>query len=145
MEHNKQMLFLFSQEKKCNANQKKKICTVYKKDAVSERVCQNWFAKFCADDTICEDHECSDRTLVIDDDQIKSLIENNPHYTTREIAELIDVSQKAVVNHLHTLGYVSQYDIWLPHNLSDKNLMDRISISAIYCLNAMKTVHFLNR
>jgi len=59
---------------------------------------------------------------------IKSLIESNPHYTTQEIAEIIDVSQKSVVNHLHTLDYVSRYDIWVPHNLSDKNLMDRISI-----------------
>jgi len=59
----------------------------------------------------CEDREHSDRPLVVDDDQIKSLIENNPHYMTREIAEIIDVSQKTVVNHLHTLGYVSRYDI----------------------------------
>jgi len=65
---------------------------------------------------------------LVDDDQIKSLIESNPHYTTREITEIIDVSQKIIVNHLHTLNYVSRYDIWIPHNLSDKNLMDRISI-----------------
>jgi len=52
-----------------------------------------------------------------DDDQIKSLIESNPYYTTREIAEIINVSQKTVVNHLHTLGYVSRYDIWISHNL----------------------------
>jgi len=74
------------------------------------------------------DRKRSGRPLVVDDEQIKSLIESNPHYTTREIAEIIDVSQKTVVNHLHTLGYVSRYDIWVPHNLCDKNLMDRISI-----------------
>jgi len=67
--------------------------------------------KFRAGDTTCENCERSDRPLVIDDDQIKSLIEINPRYTTREIAEIIDVSQKTVVNHLHTLGYVSRYDI----------------------------------
>jgi len=60
--------------------------------------------------------------------QIKSLIESNPHYTTRDIAEIIDVSQKTVVNYLYTLGYISRYDIWIPHNLSDKNLIDYISI-----------------
>jgi len=97
-------VFLFSQRKKCNAN-KKEICVVYGEDAVSERVCRNWFAKFRADDTTCEDRERSGRPLVVDDDQIKSLIESNPHvYTTREIVEIIDVSQKIVVNHLHTLG-----------------------------------------
>jgi len=73
--------FLFSQGEKCNAKKKKKSA-VYGEDAVSERVCQNWFAKFRAGDTTCEDYERSSRPLVIDDDQIKSLIESNPHYTT---------------------------------------------------------------
>jgi len=45
----------------------KKICAVYGEDAVSEHVCQNWFAKFRADNT-CEDRERSDRPLVVDDD-----------------------------------------------------------------------------
>jgi len=62
--------FLFSQRKKCNANQKKSA--VYGENAVSERVCQNWFAKFRADDTTCEDYERSGKPLVVDDDQIKS-------------------------------------------------------------------------
>jgi len=48
--------FLFSQGDKCNANQKK-IYAVYGEDTVSERVCQNWFAKFRAGDTTCEDRE----------------------------------------------------------------------------------------
>jgi len=59
--------FLFSQGEKCNANQKK-ICAVYGEDAVSERVCQNWFTKFRVDDTTCEDRESSGKPLVVDDD-----------------------------------------------------------------------------
>jgi len=50
---------------------RKKICAVYWEYAVSERVCQNWFAKFRAGDTTCEDRERSNRPLVVDD-QIKS-------------------------------------------------------------------------
>jgi len=121
------MLFYFCKGKNATQN-RKKICAMYEEDAVSERVCQNWFAKFRAGDMTCEDREHSGRPLVVDDDQIKNLIESNPHYTTREIAEIIDISQKTVVNYLHTLDYVSRYGIWVPHNLSDKNLMDRISI-----------------
>jgi len=75
---------------------------VYGEDAVSERVCQNWFVKFRAGDTTCEDRKRSGRPLLVDDDQIKNLIESNPHYSTREIAEITDVSQKTVVNHLYT-------------------------------------------
>ncbi|XP_026826501.1 histone-lysine N-methyltransferase SETMAR-like [Ooceraea biroi] len=132
MEQNKQyfrylMLFYFHKGK--NATQtKEKICAVYGEDVVSERVCQNRFAEFRASDTTCEDGKRSGRPLVADDDQIKTVIENNPHYTTRDIAQIVNVSQKTVVNRLHTLGYVSRYDIWVPHNLTEKNLMDRISI-----------------
>jgi len=64
-------------------------------------VCQTCFAKFCAGDTTCEDRKRSGRPLV-NDDHIKSLIESNPHYMTREIAEIIDVSQKTVYTHLVT-------------------------------------------
>jgi len=53
-----------------------------------------------AGNTTCEDREHSGRPLVVDDDQIKSL--SNPHYTTREIAEIIDVLRKTVVNHTFT-------------------------------------------
>jgi len=60
------MLFLFLQGEKCNASQKK-ICAMYGEDAVNER-CQNWFAKFRADDTTYEDRERSGRPLVVDDD-----------------------------------------------------------------------------
>ncbi|XP_026823949.1 histone-lysine N-methyltransferase SETMAR-like [Ooceraea biroi] len=131
MEQNKQYfryLMLFYFHKRKNATQtKEKIRAVYGEDAVSERVCQNRFVEFRASDT-CEDGKRSGRPLVADDDQIKTLIENNPHYTTRDIAQIVNVSQKTVVNRLHTLGYVSRYDIWAPHNLTEKHLMDRISI-----------------
>jgi len=66
---------------------------------------------------------------VINDDQIKSLIESNPHYMTREIAEIIDVSQKTVVNHLHTFGYVSRYDIWVGKSKHIYTIYIRIFLS----------------
>jgi len=33
----------------------------------------------------------------------------------------------SVIRHLKTLGYINCYDVWMPHNLAEKNLMDRIS------------------
>jgi len=95
---------------------------MYEEDAVSKRVCQN-FAKFHAGDTTCGDRECSGRPLMIDD-QIKSLIENNPHYTRDN--RRITKDRCKPFTHTHT--WLSRHDIWVPHNLSNKNLMDRISI-----------------
>jgi len=75
-----------------------------------------------------EDRECSGRPAVVDDDQILILIENNPRHTTRDIAEKLHISRMSVIRHLKTLGYINRYDVWVPHNLTEKNLMDRISI-----------------
>jgi len=61
-----------------------KKCAVYGEDAVSKCVCQNWFAKFRAGDMTCEDRKRSGRPLVVDDDQIKSLLKSNPHDDTRD-------------------------------------------------------------
>ena len=34
---------------------KKKICAVYEEDAVTDAMCQKWFAKFCAGDFSLDD------------------------------------------------------------------------------------------
>ena len=68
-----------------------------------------------------------DRPVEVDSDQIETLIENNQRYTTREIANILKVSKSSVENHLHQLGYVNRFDVWVPHKLSEKNLLDHIS------------------
>ena len=67
--------------------------------------------------------------VVADDDLIRTLIKNNPRQTTRHIAEIAHISHTTVVTRLKALGFVSRYDVWVPHDLTEKNLMDRISIS----------------
>lgn len=87
------------------------------------------FAKFYVGDTILIDGEHSARSIITDDEQIKTLIENNPRYTTREIAEILKIALPTVLKYLHQLNYVNHYDVWVPHDLRKKNLMDRITVS----------------
>ena len=44
-----------------------------------------------------------------------------------EIADILKISKSSAENHLHQLGYVNRFDVWVPHKLSEKNLLDRIS------------------
>jgi len=55
------------------------------------------------------------------------LIESNPHYTTREIAELLKI-QHSNVHDLKKLGYTSKLDMWVPHELKEVHLTARINI-----------------
>ena len=122
------MLYYFKEGKNATEMQKKKkICAVYGEDAVMNQTCQKWFAKFHAGDFSLDDAPLSGRPVEVDGDQIEILIENNQRYTTWEIADILKISKSSVENHLHQLGYVNCFDVWVPHKLSKKNLLDHIS------------------
>ena len=61
------------------------------------------------------------------DDLIKALIAENHQITTREIGERLDVSNLTVHEHLLQLGFTSRLSVWVLHELSGRNLMDRLS------------------
>ena len=54
-------------------------------------------------------------------------MKNNQRYTAWEIADILRISKSSIENHLHQLGYVNHFDVWVPHKLSEKNHLDRIS------------------
>ena len=45
----------------------------------------------------------------------------------REIAHILKISKSSLENHLHHLGYIHHFDVWVQHKLSEKNLLDHIS------------------
>lgn len=117
------MFYCFTSEKGENATQAHiKLCAVYGKDCLTERQCQNWFAKFRSGNFNVKDAPRSVRPVVVEDDKIKALIEANRHYTTREVTEILNISQTTMERHLHKLGYVSKLNIWVSHELKEIHL-----------------------
>ena len=94
---------------------------VYGDEALKERQCQNWFDKFHSGDFSLKDEKRSDRSVEVDDDLIKAIIDSDRHSTTREIAEKLHVSHICIENHLKQLGYVQKLDTWVPHELKEKH------------------------
>ena len=84
--------------------------------------------KFCAGGFSLDDAPRSGRPVEVDSDQIETLIENSQHYTMWEIADILKISKSSIENHLHQLGYVNCFDVCFPHNLSEMNLLDHISL-----------------
>jgi len=101
---------------------------VYGEDVLTERQCQNWFAKFRSGNFDVEDAPRSGRPVEADEDTIKALIDANRRITTREIAERLNLSNSTVHDHLKRLGLISKLDIWVPHVLSERNLCRRIDV-----------------
>ena len=107
------MLYYFKKGK--NATEMhKKICAVYGEGAVTDQMCQKWFAKFRAGDFSLDDAPQFSRLVEVDSDQIETIIESNQCYATWEIADILKVSKSNVENHLHQLGYVNRFDVWIP-------------------------------
>ena len=55
-------------------------------------------------------------------------VELDKHVSTVEIARELSIDHKTVLNHLHKAGYKKKLDVWVPHELSVRNMIDRINI-----------------
>ena len=104
----------------------KKICAVYGEGAVTDQTCQNGLRSFVLEICWTMLHGWV-RPAEVDSDQFETLIENHQHYTTREIADILQISKSSIENHLHQLGCMNRLDVWVPHKLREKNLLDCIS------------------
>ncbi|OAD62534.1 Histone-lysine N-methyltransferase SETMAR [Eufriesea mexicana] len=112
-----------------NASQaRKKLCAVYGNEALKERLCQNWFAKFHSGDISLKSAQQSGLPVEVDETRIKAIIDSDLHSTTREIAEKLNVSHTCIQKKLKRLGYVKKLDLWIPHRLKEIHLTQRISI-----------------
>lgn len=121
------LLYYFRKGK--NASQAhKKLFAVYGEDALKERQCRNWFAKFHSGDFSLQVEHRSGRPVKADEDKIKAVINSEHHSTTREIADQLNISHTTVENHLKQLGYVNKLDVWVPHELKEIHLVKRINV-----------------
>jgi len=59
------------------------------------------------------------------------LVEQDHHISCQEKAEALNTSHMTVWNHLKKAGYQKKLDIWVPHELAQENLIDRITICEI--------------
>ena len=93
MEENKghfQHIMLYYFKKAKNATEMQgKICAVYGESAVTDQMCPKWFVKFHAGDFSMGDGPWSGRPVEVDSDQTETLIENDQHYNTWKIADIL--------------------------------------------------------
>lgn len=117
-EHIRNVLLFHFNSKKSADQSWKDICTVYGADAVSRSTCFKWFQKFRAGDFSLENEPHASRPREVDDDKLVELVNANPHYTTRELGAMLNVSFQTISTYLKRLKYVNRNGIWVLHEAS---------------------------
>ena len=64
----------------------------------------------------------------IDTDEIKVLLDENPYFTARDIADDLQISYPNVLNHIHKIGYVSRLGCRTPWPRSNWGVGPRYTI-----------------
>ncbi|GFT68610.1 HTH_48 domain-containing protein [Trichonephila clavipes] len=52
----------------------------------------------------------------------------NPSLTSTEVGFKLGIRQTTTLDYIRRLGFVSKFSVYVPHELSEENLMDRNSI-----------------
>ena len=81
---------------------------------------------------------------MINDDVVKTMLEQDPFLTISEIEERLNSAQQTILDHIWKIGLVWKYSRWVPHELSQKNLDDQVIIcTSLLARNKIKPI--LNR
>ncbi|KAJ0171056.1 hypothetical protein K1T71_013255 [Dendrolimus kikuchii] len=97
-------------------------------DLISVRVAQIWFKRFQSGNFDIKDARCSSRPVTDKTDAIFEKVEQDRHISSYDVAKKLRIDHKTVLVHLKTAGYTKKLDIWVPHELTERNLMNRVLI-----------------
>lgn len=110
------LMFFFYWKSKNVTQAAKRIYTVYGEGTITESIVQKRFTRLNAGVLNLDDQQRLNRLSTIDEDQIKLLIENNPRYTTRELAEMLQILKTTIHEYFGKLGYVNRFEVWVLYN-----------------------------
>ncbi|GFU39528.1 histone-lysine N-methyltransferase SETMAR [Trichonephila clavipes] len=115
-----------------NASQAAEIMNgVYGADTVTANYVQFWFRRFRSGifDVKVAPHK--GRPVIENVYKITEIIEVDRQVSSLSIAQELKIDHKTVLSHLSKVGFKKKLDVWVPHQLTPKSMMDRISICEI--------------
>ena len=130
LEHFRHILFFWFNAGTKAAEAARNICAVYGDNAIGESTVRKCFPCFKEDFFDIRDTTLSGRTSGYDEDRLITLIHNDPHQCTRELANVMNCDHSTIVLYLHTMGKVQTAGVWVPHALSQNHKNQRMAICA---------------
>ena len=112
-------------------------------DAVTERNCARWFAKFRAGDRSLQALTRSGRPQILDCQSLKAAVDADPSVTSRELAIEFGCCQKTIINGLHEIGKVCKRGRWIPFKLTENHKVQRM-VTCQSMLSMAKKANFFD-
>ncbi|GFU92552.1 histone-lysine N-methyltransferase SETMAR [Trichonephila clavipes] len=132
MEVNKEKIRFFLQfffDNGENASQVAEIANgVYGLDTVTANCVIFWFRRFRSGIFNAKDAPHTGRPVVENVDKITEIIKVDRLVSSRSIAQELKIDHKIVLSHLRKVGSKKKLHVWVPHQLTPKNMMNRISV-----------------
>ncbi|KAJ0177711.1 hypothetical protein K1T71_006584 [Dendrolimus kikuchii] len=91
-------------------------------------VAQICFKRFQSENFDIKDARRSGRPVTDKIEAIFEKVELDRHISSYDVAEELGIDHKPVLAHLKKAGYIKKLDIWVPHELTERNLMNRVLI-----------------
>ncbi|GFU68182.1 histone-lysine N-methyltransferase SETMAR [Trichonephila clavipes] len=130
MEVNKEKIRYISQfffDKGENVSQVAEIINgVYGAYTVTANYVHFWFHRFRSGIFDVQEVPRTGRPVVENVDKITEIIQVDRHVSS--IAQELKIDHKTVLNHLRKIGFKKKLDVRVPHQLTQKNMMDQIPI-----------------
>lgn len=120
------------------------INDVYGANTTNERTTRYWFTRFRSGNFDLKNEPRGRPKTLVDNDELKAIVEADETQSTAELAAAFDVSIKTILVHLHQIGKVKKLDKWVPHELNDRQREVRVE-TCLALLNRHTNEGILNR
>lgn len=127
-QHFREVLLHYFILKKSAAESFRLLVDIYGENAPSERSCREWFQRFRNDEFDVRDKEREGAPKKFNDEQLQALLDEDPSQTLKELSQVLNVNQSTVGKRLKAMGMAQKQGFWLPHLLTDKDIIKRSTI-----------------
>lgn len=138
-------IFLYEFKRGTSASKTaRNINEAFGENIVSRATAKRWFKKFKEGNYCLENEERGRPESVVDNEELKRVVESNPRQTVREIAGTLEVSKSSISRHLQQIEKVKKLDQWIPHELTENQKILRLeTCSSLLLRNKIES--FLDR
>lgn len=121
-------MLLYSFNKKPAAESYRKIIKIYGESSPSIKICEYWFRWFKSGDFDISDKRRSGQPKKFEDAELQELLDENSTQSTSELVRALNIGRTIVTKRLHTMGEMLKERKWLPHELSQSTIANRLNI-----------------